>query len=142
MRTLIAYSTKSGASRECSEMLAERIGGCDICDLGERTPDIKRYDLIIAGSGIRMGGAYKPFKKFLKDNAFSLLQKRAAYFICNKETENSPKYIEKNIPEDLRRAAVSIRTFGGKAPFGKGKDQSWMLIEEVNAFVSEVKETT
>jgi len=140
MKILIAYATKSGGSRMCAETLAAKIGNCEICDLGERTPDINEYDLVILGSGIRMGGAYRPFKAFLKKNAGTLLKKRTAYFICNMQTEKLQKIAEKNIPGDLRNAAVCVRTFGGKAPFGKGEDQSWMLTDEVDAFVREVKE--
>jgi menaquinone-dependent protoporphyrinogen oxidase len=141
MRTLIAYSTKSGASRECAESLASEIEGCKICDLKETTPDITEFDIVILGSGIRFGGAYKPFKKFLKENADALLKKKIAFFVSNVVTENFQKIIEKNIPEELRSAAFCIRTFGGRAPIGKAKnDPNWMLKDEVDAFVRAVKE--
>jgi len=141
MSTLIVYSTKGGACRECSEVLATELGNCEICDLGERTPNVADHDAIIMGSGIRMGSAYKPFKAFIEKNADTLMSKKIAFFICNKETGKYQKYVEKNIPKDLRDAAVCIKTFGGKTPFGKKTDQSWMLKQEVEALAGDMKES-
>jgi len=140
-RILIAYSTKSGAARECAELLAAEIGDCIICDLKERTPEMTDTDIVILGSGIRMGRAYKPFRKFIQDNEGALLTKKIAFFISNMQTEDLQKIIGKNVPERLRDAAFCVRTFGGRAPFGKKKnDPNWMLKDEVDAFVSAVKE--
>ena len=141
MRTLILYSTKSGACRECAEMLAREIKDTTVFDLKEKVPDITEFDIVIMGSGIRMGGAYKPFKKFLKENENILLKKDIAFFITNMQTDKFEKIIENNIPEKLRGAAFCIKTFGGKVPFGgKKDDREWMLMDEVNAFVRAVKE--
>jgi menaquinone-dependent protoporphyrinogen IX oxidase len=62
MRTLILFSTKSGASRECAELLATKIMVCSICDIAKSTPDIESFDTLIVGSGVRMGRIYKPAK--------------------------------------------------------------------------------
>ncbi|MCL2143557.1 MAG: flavodoxin domain-containing protein [Methanomassiliicoccaceae archaeon] len=141
MRTLIAYSTKGGACRECAEVLASRIPDATIYDLNDGAPDLNDFDIVIAGSGIRMGGAYRPFRKFLKENADALLAKKVAFFISNAQTEKADKIIEKNIPADLRNTAFIMRTFGGRAPFGKNKgDPDWMLTDAVEEFANVVND--
>lgn len=52
MRTIIVYATKSGASRECAELLATKLTDCYICDLSKQVPDIKSYNTVILGSGV------------------------------------------------------------------------------------------
>ncbi|MDR0778152.1 MAG: flavodoxin domain-containing protein [Methanomassiliicoccaceae archaeon] len=140
MRTVVAYVTKGGGSKECAEMLAAEIGDCVLCDLNEKTPNIDEYDTVVIGSGIRMGGAYKPFKKFLSENADALLKKNIAIFVCNVETEKYMKFVEKAVPENIRKAAFRISTFGGKPPFGGKKDTVWMLRDEVSEFAKAVRE--
>ncbi|MCL2606989.1 MAG: hypothetical protein FWD92_00290 [Methanomassiliicoccaceae archaeon] len=139
MRVLIAYSTKGGAARECAEILSAEIGDCTVCDLNDKTPNVADYDMVIMGSGIRMGGAYKPFKKFIEKNSSALMSKKIAFFICNKQTGKYRTFVDKNIPDELRNAAICIDTFGGKPPFGKVTDQSWMLKQEIEAFARIIK---
>jgi len=138
MRTLIAYATKSGACRECADVLAEGSDDSTVCDLRESMPDIAGYDMILIGTGIRFGKAYKPFRAFLEKNASALLTKRLAFFICNKFVNDLQGVAEKNIPIELRNAAIRISAFGGKPPFGKAKE-GWMLTDEVDRFIRAVK---
>jgi menaquinone-dependent protoporphyrinogen IX oxidase len=140
MRTLIAYATKSGASRECAEILAAEIGGCAVCDLSENVPNVDDFDTVVIGTGIRIGKAYKPFRKFLDENEDKLLTKRIAFFTCNVVTKDFEKAAAGNIPEKLRDAAFLIRSFGGKPVIGGKKDQKWMLRDEVIAFAGAVRD--
>jgi menaquinone-dependent protoporphyrinogen oxidase len=142
MRTLIAYATRSGASRECAEILASGIVNCVLCDLNEATPDIAEYDTVVIGSGIRMGKTYPPFKKFIEDNEDILLTKNIAFFVCNVQTGKYMKFVENGIPERLRNAAFRISAFGGKPPLGGKKKHNWMLRDEIIAFTKAVKEKT
>ena len=141
MKTLIVYSTKSGAAKEYAEMLAAKIENSTVCDLDKKMPNIRDFEMIIAGSGIRMGKAYKPFRSFLMDNTGVLLSRKTAFFLCGMTPGESQKDIEKNIPGDLRAAAVCVRKFGGKQPFGKPADQSWMSMEEIEEFAQLVNKT-
>jgi menaquinone-dependent protoporphyrinogen oxidase len=139
MSILIAYSTKSGGSRECAELLAAKIGNCVVCNLNEQTPSLAECDTVILGSAIHIGHAYKPFAKFVKENESSLLTKKLAFFMCNRVDEIE-KIAKANIPEKLRDAAFCIRSFGGKKVLRKEKDQSWIRTDEMDAFVQAVKE--
>ncbi|MCL2712646.1 MAG: hypothetical protein FWD37_05195 [Methanomassiliicoccaceae archaeon] len=138
MRTLIAFSTKSGASRECAEILASKIDESVMYDLNGGTPNIDDYDVVIIGTGIRIGGAYKPFKKFIKENENALLKKKIAFFTSNLLTKTFPEIVEKNIPLSLQENAICMRTFGGRPLIGGKKDQKWLLRDEVDAFVQEI----
>ena len=44
METLIVYSTRSGASRECAELLAAKMKSCSLCDLSKQALDIESSD--------------------------------------------------------------------------------------------------
>lgn len=55
MRTLILYSTKSGASKECANLIAAQMDNCAMHDLSKPVPDISSFDTVIIGSGVRMG---------------------------------------------------------------------------------------
>ena len=140
MSILIAYATKGGAAKECAELLAKEIGDCTICDLDAGTPDIAEFDVVISGTGIRMGSAYRPFKKFIDDNADRLLTKKTAFFLCCVRMKAFDKMAADAVPEKLRSAAFRIGAFGGKPVFGGKKDQNWMLRDEVVAFANAVKD--
>jgi menaquinone-dependent protoporphyrinogen oxidase len=140
MRTLIAYATRSGASRECAELLASEIGDCEICDLDATVPNVADFDTVVVGTGIRVGRAYKPFKKFVNDNADALMAKNISFFLCCLVMKEFNKAVAANIPEALRNAAFRVSAFGGKPLIGGKKDQKWMLKDEVSAFAKAVKE--
>jgi len=139
MRILMVFSTKSGASRECAEMLAARIENCTICDLEEKTPDLNSYDVVVAGSGIRRGKAYKPFRSFLKDNTDILLSKKTAFFLCGMTLDKAKENIEKNIPDELRKNAVCLKMFSGKAPFGERTARDPVNMDDIEAFAKAVR---
>jgi len=138
MRTLILYSTKSGASRECAELLATKIADCSICDIAKNTPDIGGYDTLIVGSGVRMGKLYKPAKNFIDKNIGMLLSKNTAFYLCNSYSDTLQKVIENNIPKKLIDTAICIKSFGGKPPFTSPKNQDWILMDNINALVQAV----
>lgn len=140
MRTLILYATKSGASLECAQLLASRIENCTLCNVTAPEQRIEDFDLIIIGTGVRMGRFYKPMRTYLKQNRESLLAKRTAFFLCNAYPDKLKRTIEKNIPQALIDHAVSIESFGGKAPFSKPQNQSWMLMDHVSQFVQAISD--
>jgi menaquinone-dependent protoporphyrinogen oxidase len=139
MSILIAYATKGGATKECAELLAAEIGDCTICDLKEGAPNVDDLDIVILGSGIRIGKAYKPFGKFIDENTDALLTKKIAFFFSNKLVNEFSEVVKKNIPQRLKDTAFIVKTFGGRPVFGGKKDQNWMLRDEVIAFADVVK---
>lgn len=138
MQTLILYSTKSGASRECAELLATKIMDCSICDIAKSTPDIESFDTLIVGSGVRMGKIYKPAKNFIDKNIDVLLSKNTAFYLCNSYPDTLQKAIDNNIPQKIIDGAICIKSLGGKPPFTSPKNQDWILMDNVNALVQAV----
>jgi len=108
MKTIVIYSSKSGAARECAELLAEKMKDCAVCDLAKETPDIDAAETIIIGSGVRMGTIYRPVRKFIKENLENILSKRTAIYLCNAEPGTYEKTVEKNIPAQLVTNALCI----------------------------------
>ncbi|MDF2921500.1 MAG: hypothetical protein K0R57_414 [Paenibacillaceae bacterium] len=138
MPTLILYATKSGASKECADLLGASLMDCTICDVTACPPDLARYDTIIVGSGVRMGKLYKPARNFILDHQELLLAKSIAFYLCNAYENTTPKAIEKSIPRELREHAACIEALGGKPPFASVKNQDWIRTDRVRALVQAI----
>ncbi len=140
MNILIGYATKSGAAKTCAELLEKEFPGCTVCDLGKEIPDINDFDIVIIGSGVRMGKIYKPVKNFIKSNITLLLSKNTAFYLCNAYPDTTKKAIEKNFPGKLVISAICIEAFGGKVPFSTDTvNQTWINKDNIAAFVQFIK---
>lgn len=138
MKTLIAYATKSGASRKCAELLSAKLTDCSLVDLSKQVPDITSYDTVILGSGVRMGKIYKPMKGFIEKNRDALLTKKVAIYLCHSYSNTFQKAVEKNIPKELANRAICIESFGGIPPFTSPQNSDWILLEHVDRLVQAV----
>ena len=138
MRALILYASKSGASRECAELLWARLEDCSICDITSDLPDMEPYDTLILGSGIRMGKLYRPVRSFMRRNMNLLLTKNLAFYLCNAYPGTLQKTIEANIPKPLRDQAACMVSFGGKPPFTSPHNQDWVQMDRVAFFIKAI----
>ncbi len=91
MKALIAYATRYGAtagtSEEIGRILREKGFNVRIGNLKrEKIKDITDYDLIIVGSGMRMGKWTDEADDFLKKFQKELEQKRLAIFVSTMKT--------------------------------------------------------
>jgi menaquinone-dependent protoporphyrinogen oxidase len=106
-RTLIAYFTKGGVTRENTEIIAGILRDdfghqVDVVDLWtNRRPDIGPYQVVIVGSGIRIGMWYGRPKRFLKNKA--LADKKVAIFLSSLTAGNEDTY-DQGGGRGLRRA--------------------------------------
>ncbi len=102
-KTIIAFETKSGVSKENAELIASVLNKkfgleVDITNLKEnKNPDITNYDNIIVGSGIRMDRWYRRPKSFLSKNNFS--NKKLAIYLSSGKAGN-PEFQHDQIVED------------------------------------------
>ena len=126
MKVLIAYATKSGASRDCAETLASRFENAVLADLSKSSPSLEGFDAVVLGSGIWIGRAYRPARRFWKENQTRLLEKPLAFYFCNAEPESFEKAVQRNISQELMAHAVCVRSFGGIQPFSKSQTKEWM----------------
>ena len=139
MNTVILHASKSGAARECAGMLAERIENCTVFDLFKETPDISTADVIVIGSGVRMGRVYKPFRRFIQKNLEMMLSKTTAIYLCNGEPAAYKTAVEKNIPPELAAHSLSVMPLGGRRPFSSQETRDWILEDNLNAFAQALK---
>ncbi|MFO7677378.1 MAG: flavodoxin domain-containing protein [Thermoplasmatota archaeon] len=69
-KALVAYFTKSGASKQYAEVIAKTLtdNGFDVKthNIAEDIPDVSSFDTVIVGTGVRMFRVYRPWKKILK----------------------------------------------------------------------------
>ncbi len=140
MKTIIIYATKSGASRECAAILAEKIQECEIYDITKDSPNINQADVIILGSGVRMGHMYRSIRRYMKQNLEILSAKRIAIYLCNAYPDNMAKVIHSDIPQELFHRASYIESFGGILPFTTPNNKEWIKKENISHMLCKLYE--
>ena len=144
MTVLVLYATKTGATAQCVKVLADELANCTVCNIEEEKPDLEGVDRVILGAGVRDGKIYKPVRDFIKKNHDALLKKRAGYFICNEKPKETEEIVTRNIPEDLRGAAVCIASFGGYKAYAapkEGTDQlKGIFVDRIKAFAEKMND--
>lgn len=143
MTILILYATKTGATEQCIKVLKDELLNCTICNIEVEKPKIEEFECIILGAGVRDGKIYKPIRDFIKKNHNELLKKEMGYFICNEKAKEKEEIIARNIPTDLKEAAICIDSFGGYKAYAAPKEGSDQLkgifVDKIKAFSEKFK---
>lgn len=141
MKILITYASKSGAARECSLLLQKELSGSTVFDLNHGIPALDDYDMIVIGSGVRMGKIYKPVKNFIRENQEVLLKKQTVYFLCNAYPDTIQKTIKSNFAPELIDSANCIESFGGYTPFSppKGDPTIGLDVERIKTVAGKIR---
>lgn len=116
MKTLIAYASKYGATRDCALRLAEKFGpDADVVDLNAgAAPDLDGYDRVILGSPMYMGRIQKSVKRLCKDRLEQLMARPFAFFMCGLSDKSEVRvHLSKQLPAKLLDHACAIQNFGG-----------------------------
>ena len=136
MKALIAYGTRYGATAGSSDEIAKilREEGFDtkIVNLKEeKIKDISEYDLIIVGSGVKMGKWASEAEDFLKKFQKELNQKKLALFVSSMitlveregKTEEGGICSSRKVTEDIVAEhglkPITIGFFGGVIDYNK-----------------------
>ena len=86
MRILIAYTSKTGTSAECAEILASKFNDGNevlLVDMKKQAAEsASNFDAVVLGSSVRMGHVSKELKNYIKSNREELLKKPCAVFLC------------------------------------------------------------
>lgn len=115
MKTLIAYATKHGATREIAERLAKKLGGADLYDLSTPgVPSVADYDCVVVGSGLYASAARPEARAFLETNEAALAGKKLGLFFSGISKGGPDSYLNSNVPAGLVRHAVAAAMLGGK----------------------------
>ncbi len=124
MKALIVYGTRYGTAAEIAEEMGkvmenEGVEVDVINSKGLKDCDVFLYDLVVVGSGIRMGKWTKESLKFLKDNKENLENKKVALFVscgaANEEktrAEGQEKYLDAVALKYLSGKPVAAGLFG------------------------------
>jgi menaquinone-dependent protoporphyrinogen oxidase len=132
---LIAYGTRYGATAGTSEEIGKilREKGFDVKIVNvreEKVKDVSEYDLIVVGSGMRMGKWVGEAEDFLKKFRKELEQKRLAIFVSTMKTVSEREGKRDDVVE-MRKVAledkvaqynlhpITLGFFGGVLDFNK-----------------------
>ena len=154
-KALIVYGTRYGATASTSEMIAEvlRQEGFDVRVINSKKDKVKgitEYELVLVGSGIKMGNWTKEPEEFLKKFHKELAKTKVALFVCCGSTEpldekeDKIKSIEKARIQYLEEKAVEFNLqpiafglFGGVYDFNK---LSWFLRKTMSGLKPKLEE--
>lgn len=125
MKGLIAYGTRYGSTGEISQRMGEILSEAGIetkvVDLGKDTvSSVSEYDLVIVGSGIRVGKWTKEAFGFLERHEAELSGKKVALFVScgdvrdpEKRDEAKENYLVKVAETYPSVKPVQLGLFGG-----------------------------
>jgi len=148
MKALVVYGTRYGTAAEIAKEIAKVLEDehleVDLVNTKRlKNCDISPYDLLVVGSGIKMGKWTKESMNFLKNNKESLSNKKVALFVscgaANDEktiSEGQEKYLDKVAIENLTNPPIATGLFGSVYdPNAKS-----MMIKFVNRFIKKEME--
>jgi menaquinone-dependent protoporphyrinogen oxidase len=97
MKNLIIYGTKFGSTKECAQILSEKIPETTVIDAKDymTIKDLKSYDNIIIGSNIIAERLNKYVVKFIKKNKEILSAKKVFGYIVAGADETKQNYTGK-----------------------------------------------
>ena len=148
MKALVIYGTRYGTAteiaKEISNVLEKEQVEVELKDAKKiKDCDLSPYDLVVVGSGIKMGKWTKESINFLKKNKEALSKKKVALYVTcgaanNEKTmpEGQEKYLDKVAMENLTKAPIATGLFGGVYdPNAKG-----LMVKFVNRFIKKEME--
>lgn len=124
MKALVVYGTRWGTAAEIAEEISSVIKeeGIEV-DLADakviKDCDVSPYDMVIVGSGIKMGKWTSKSLKFLQNNKKVLASKKVAIFVscgaANEEKsrdEGQEKYLDEVALKNMANEPVATGLFG------------------------------
>ena len=122
-KTLIAYTSKSGATEQVARIIEEVLKekpefDVELANLRKDSPNIAQYENIVVGAGVRAGKVYSEALDFLNQD-FS--NKKVAFFVCcggagdpKKYDESCTNYVTNVLVKFPNLKTVATDAFGGR----------------------------
>ena len=85
MKVLILYATRGGATRECAELLRDKLSvyaSPVLVNAEEALPSPHEFDAVVLGSPVRLGRMNKTVKNYIKTHLDCLSSMPTAVFFC------------------------------------------------------------
>ena len=116
MKILIAYSSATGTTAKCAELLKNMLSGHEvtIADLASESPSPEGYDFVALGGHIRKNRLDTNLNNYLKNKGGDLPDGKWGCFICCAYLDSADEYLRINIPAELRDGAAVLSCFGGE----------------------------
>ena len=132
MKIAIAYAGKTGTTEKCAGLLGEKLQGAVLINLCKEEINLKKYDLIILGSSIRMGVIHPKVREVITNNMEAILKKKMAMFICCGNVGEWKNNFINNIPKQVLDSFITYNTFGGEMNLEKLKGMDKFIIKMVS----------
>jgi menaquinone-dependent protoporphyrinogen IX oxidase len=121
-KTLIAYATKGGTTKEYANAIASVLRDefkmqVDLVDLKRNhNPDFTQYRSVIVGSGVKIQRMHGEDRKFLEKD---FGDRKVAIFLSSLEPREDAikKYIDKVLEKNTKLKPVAVEVFGGRMRF-------------------------
>ena len=122
-KTLVAFASKGGATKETSEIIADVLKNkfrfeVDFVDLRKSSKNIMVYSNIIIGAGVRGKKVYREALDFLNQD---FGQRKLAFFVCcggagdpKNYEESCEKYVNEVLAKYPNVKTVATEAFGGR----------------------------
>jgi menaquinone-dependent protoporphyrinogen IX oxidase len=122
-KTLVAFASKGGATKETSEIIADVLKNkfrfeVDLIDLRKSSKNIMVYSNIIIGAGVRGRKVYREALDFLNQD---FGQRKLAFFVCcggagdpKNYKESCAKYVNEVLAKYPNVKTVATEAFGGR----------------------------
>ena len=154
VKGLVLYGTRYGATADTSEIIADalRKEGFEVKVVNAKKAKIRsisEFELVIVGSGIRMGMWTKEPEKFLEKFQKELSKKKVALFVCCGSTnpldeddkakvkaEAKNKYLEDKAAK-YNINPIALGFFGGIYNFNK---MSWLLRKTMSGIKDQLEQ--
>ena len=134
MKIAIIYTTTSGTTRECGELLMRELTGHDVALIEMDSPhNIGDYDTVVIGFPIRMARPAKRARKYIKEHKGELMSVKAAYYMCCGFIDCAEEYAEKALPRELSERALDITCLGGSLDPTKFKGIDRIIVKSVRS---------
>ena len=126
-KTIVAYATKGGVTKEYANAIASVLRDnkiqVDLIDLKKNhNPDLMQYRSVVVGSGVKIQRIHSDGRKFLEKD---FGDRKVAMFLSSLEPKEEAikKYINKILEKNPKLKLVAIEVFGGRMRFlGKTRE--------------------
>ena len=135
MKLLIVYSTKYGVSRNCAQMLADKLSTkmqVSVYDINDAPPSPSEFDVAVIGGSVRMLRINKKLRAYLSRYANELSNMPTALFLCCGLSENFDDYVPMVFPKTLK-ASLGIHCFGGELKPDKLRGLDKFIVKRIRS---------